>query len=90
MVRFNPVDFDEEIISLIDQTAGELGYSRKRMHSGAGHDAQMMASVCPTAMIFIPSKDGISHNVNEYSSPEDIEAGANVLLNVALKQAGRV
>jgi len=89
LVRFNPVDFDEEIISLIDQTAGELGYSRKRMHSGAGHDAQMMAAVCPTAMIFIPSQEGISHNVNEYSSPEDIEAGANVLLNVALKRAGR-
>ncbi len=49
----------------------------------------MMAAVCPTAMIFIPSQDGISHNVNEYSSPEDIEAGANVLLNVALKRAGR-
>ena len=90
LVRFNPVDFDEEIVNLIDQTAGELGYSRKRMHSGAGHDAQMMASICPTAMIFIPSKDGISHNVNEYSSPEDIEAGANVLLNAALKRAGRV
>jgi len=90
LVRFTPVDFDQEIINLIDQTAGELGYSRKRMHSGAGHDAQMMAAVCPTAMIFIPSQDGISHNVNEYSSPEDIEAGANVLLNVALKRAGRV
>ena len=90
LVRFNPVDFDEEIISLIDQTAVELGYSRKRMHSGAGHDAQMMVVVCPTAMIFIPSKDGISHNVNEYSSPEDIEVGANVLLNAALKRAGRV
>lgn len=90
LVRFNPVDFDEQIISLIDQTAGELDYSSKRMHSGAGHDAQMMAAVCPTAMIFIPSQDGISHNVNEYSSPEDIEAGANVLLNAALKRAGRV
>ena len=90
LVRFDPVDFDEEIISLIYQTAGELGYSHKRMHSGAGHDAQMMAAVCPTAMIFIPSQDGISHNVNEYSSPEDIEAGANVLLNAALKRAGRI
>ncbi len=89
LVRFDPVDFDEEIISLIDQTAGELGYSRKRMHSGAGHDAQMMAVVCPTAMIFIRSKDGISHNVNEYSSPRDIAAGANVLLNAALKRAGK-
>jgi len=87
LVRFKPVDFNADIISLIEGTSKENGYSVKRMPSGAGHDAQMMANICPTAMIFIPSVDGISHNIHEYSKPEDIEAGANVLLNTVLKLA---
>jgi len=52
------------------------------MPSGAGHDAQMLARVCPTAMIFVPSVGGISHNVKEYTRDADIEAGANLLLSV--------
>jgi acetylornithine deacetylase/succinyl-diaminopimelate desuccinylase-like protein len=58
------------------------------MPSGAGHDAQMFAPNCPTAMIFVPSKNGISHNVAEYTAPEEVEAGANLLLQVMLNRAG--
>jgi N-carbamoyl-L-amino-acid hydrolase len=57
------------------------------MPSGAGHDAQMLARVCPTAMIFVPSAGGISHNVKEFTSPADLEAGANVLLHTLLRLA---
>ena len=57
------------------------------MPSGAGHDAQMLARVCPTAMIFVPSFDGVSHNPAEYTSPEDIEAGANLLADVVWRLA---
>lgn len=55
------------------------------MPSGAGHDAQEMAVICPIGMIFIPSKGGISHSPKEYSSPKDIANGANVLLHTVLK-----
>jgi N-carbamoyl-L-amino-acid hydrolase len=54
------------------------------MPSGAGHDAQMLARICPTAMVFIPSVGGLSHNIAEFSEADDIEAGANVLLHVVL------
>jgi beta-ureidopropionase / N-carbamoyl-L-amino-acid hydrolase len=57
------------------------------MVSGAGHDAQMMATVVPTAMIFVPSVKGISHNPAEHTGPEDIVAGGNVLLAAALQLA---
>ena len=85
LVRFDPVHFSEDIISLIDSTAQHLGYSVKKMPSGAGHDAQMMASICPTAMIFVPSQGGISHNVQEFTSALLMEKGANVLLQSALR-----
>jgi N-carbamoyl-L-amino-acid hydrolase len=85
LVRFEPVNFDSNLIDLVENSAKDLGYSVKRMPSGAGHDAQMMAAICPTTMIFIPSKNGISHSIYEYSSREDIERGANVLLKTALK-----
>ena len=55
------------------------------MPSGAGHDAQEMAQICPIGMIFIPSKDGISHSPKEYSTANDITNGANVLLHAVLK-----
>jgi N-carbamoyl-L-amino-acid hydrolase len=57
------------------------------MHSGAGHDAQMFAPYCSTAMVFVPSRDGLSHNVREYTAPEQIQAGADVLLQVTLALA---
>jgi len=84
-----PVKFDSIIVNIIEATTGELGISARRMISGAGHDAQLLASMCPTAMIFVPSKDGISHSPDEYSSPEDLETGANVLLHSALKLANQ-
>jgi len=82
-----PVDFDRRIVELIKESTGKLGYSAQRIISGAGHDAQILAPTCPTAMIFVPSRDGISHNVREYTSAEQIEAGANVLLHTILTLA---
>jgi len=55
------------------------------MYSGAGHDAQYVSEIMPAVMLFIPSKDGLSHTVVEYSSPEQTWQGANVLLNAILK-----
>jgi N-carbamoyl-L-amino-acid hydrolase len=57
------------------------------MTSGAGHDAQMVAKVAPTAMIFVPSIDGISHNPREHTDPAHLEIGANVLLHTILNIA---
>lgn len=82
LARFEPVVFDPAVVDLVERTAKELDYSVKRMPSGAGHDAQMLARVCPTAMIFTPSWEGLSHNPFEYTKPEDLAAGTNVLLHV--------
>ena len=82
-----PVKFDPAIVDAIKQTTKKLGIRSHRIVSGAGHDAQLMASMCPTAMIFVPSRDGISHSPDEYTSPKDLETGANVLLHTALKLA---
>lgn len=87
LARFEPVIFDDAVVELVAETATTLGHSVRRMPSGAGHDAQMLARVCPTAMIFTPSKDGISHNPAEYTSADDLEAGANVLLHTMLALA---
>jgi len=61
----------------------------KRMPSGAGHDAQMLARVCPSAMIFVPSRAGISHNPAEHTDEDQLVAGANVLLRAMLDAASR-
>ena len=87
LARFEPVDFDPAMIELVDRTAQRLGHTTKRMPSGAGHDAQMLARVCPTAMIFVQSVNGLSHNIAEFTEPADITAGANVLLQVVLAKA---
>jgi len=87
LARFDPVAFDPAMIERIERNAHQLGLSVKRMPSGAGHDAQMLARICPSAMIFIPSVGGISHNIKEYTAPKDIEAGANVLLTTLLQLA---
>jgi N-carbamoyl-L-amino-acid hydrolase len=71
-----------------ESTARALGHTTMRMPSGAGHDAQMLARVCPTGMIFVPSVDGLSHNIAEYTTPADVVAGADVLLQVVLAAAG--
>ena len=87
LARFEPVIFDAGMAAMIERTAKDLGFSVRRMTSGAGHDAQMMQRVAPTAMIFVPSVGGISHNVREFTKSEDLEAGANVLLQVMLELA---
>ncbi len=87
LARFEPVEFDPGMIDLVESTATRLGFSTRRMPSGAGHDAQMLARVCPTSMIFVPSAEGLSHNLAEHTDPADVEAGANVLLQVLLAKA---
>ena len=89
LVRFNPVIFADDIVNAVEDEAKRQGLSARRLPSGAGHDAQFMASVCPAGMIFVPCVDGISHNVNEHSDPKDLIAGANVLLQVVLQRAQR-
>jgi N-carbamoyl-L-amino-acid hydrolase len=84
VARFEPVVFDAGVADLISRTASRLGYSCRPMTSGAGHDAQMMARLCPTAMIFVPSVKGISHNPAEHTEPAHLEAGGNVLLQTLL------
>lgn len=84
LVDVPAVRFDQRVTSSISRSCQSLGYSEMDMFSGAGHDAQILATRYPAAMVFIPSKDGISHAVDEYSSPELIEKGANVLLQAIL------
>ncbi len=79
LVRFKPVNFDKRISNIIANIADEKGLQYTRLNSGAGHDAQMMARICPTSMIFVPSKDGISHNPREYTSKEHLNYGLQIL-----------
>lgn len=88
LTEFDPVLFDEGIVKKVEQAAKARGLSSRRMTSGAGQDAQMMARICPTAMIFVPSIQGISHNPAEYTKDEDVIAGANVFLDVVSELAG--
>src|SRR5262245_36791806 len=87
LARFAPVDFDPRVVDLVEATAGRLGHSVRRMPSGAGHDAQMLARVCPTSMVFVPSVNGLSHNIAEHTNPDDIQAGTDVLLQVVMELA---
>ena len=80
LARFEPVDFDPGVVALVEGTARRLGHSVRRLPSGAGHDAQMLARVCPAGMVFVPSVGGISHNPAELTHDADLERGANVLL----------
>jgi N-carbamoyl-L-amino-acid hydrolase len=89
--EFKPIDATAEpaltdirIQDIIRQNAIDLNYSYKTMPSGAGHDAQDMAVITPTGMIFVPSVNGISHAPEEFSTPEAIAKGANVLLQSVL------
>ncbi len=91
--RFSFVEFylsraaptDKRLRHLIADAARELGFTTLRMPSGAGHDAQSIARLAPVGMIFIPSRGGISHSPREFSRPENIIAGTNVLLHTLLK-----
>lgn len=86
-VRLMPVDFSQEVADRIEHAAKGLGLRTRRMVSGAGHDAQMMAAVAKAAMIFVPSVNGVSHNEKEYTAPGDLINGANVLLGTVLSMA---
>ena len=77
------------MLGLLRDTAGKLGYKWRDILTVAGHDAVSMNALCPTAMIFAPSRaEGISHNEREYSTPEDLAAATNVLLHAVLSKAG--
>jgi N-carbamoyl-L-amino-acid hydrolase len=87
LARFEPVTFDPLVVDLVEATARRLGHSTTRLPAGAGHDAQMLARVCPSGMVFTPSVGGVSHNPAEYTDPADLAAGADVLLQVVLSLA---
>ncbi len=87
LARFVPTRFDEDMVRLIERSAAALGHSARRLSSGAGHDAQIIARACPAAMIFVPSHRGISHNIDEHTEPDHLVAGANVLLGTLLDLA---
>ena len=80
LVRFQPVTFDPALVSVIERAARTRRLPSRRMTSGAGHDAQMIARIAPAAMIFVPSRGGISHSPREHTDPDDLSAGAAVLL----------
>jgi len=82
-----PVVFDKDCVDAVRRAAGQAGYSHRDIVSGAGHDACFINRVAPTAMIFVPCKDGISHNETESATAEDLAAGCNVLLQVVLDAA---
>lgn len=85
--RKEPVPFDPAIVAAVDAAAESLGHPRRRIISGAGHDACNLAAKVPTAMIFVPCKDGVSHNESESATPGDCAAGADVLLQTVLRLA---
>ncbi len=82
-----PAPFDAACISSVRQAAEEAGYSHMDIVSGAGHDAGYICKVAPTAMVFVPCEDGISHNEVENATPEDLAAGCNVLMRAMLAHA---
>ena len=85
---FAPVEFNAS--DKVKIAAEKLGLSHMDIYAGAGHDACYMADLVPTGMVFTPCKDGISHNEIEYTTPEQCEAGCNVLLHAMLEVAGVV
>jgi len=86
---FAPTPFTPELVGQVRAQAAAHGYAHQDIVTGAGHDAVYIAGVAPTAMIFVPCKDGISHNEVEDAKPEHLAAGANVLLGAMLAQASQ-
>lgn len=86
LVRFEPVVFDAGLADEIEASARRFGFTTRRMTSGAGHDAQMIARIAPSAMIFVPSRGGISHNPREHTDDEQLVQGAQVLLDVVQRR----
>ncbi len=79
------VYWDKNLVGFVQEAVDELGISNQKINSGAGHDAQFVSYMLPTTMIFVQSKDGLSHCEPEYSSPEHCTEGASVMLNAVLK-----
>lgn len=89
LAQYNaPTPFAPDLVDMVRRSAARRGLPAMDIVTGAGHDAVHMAMVHPTAMIFVPCKDGISHNEAEYAQPEHLEAGCNVLLDATLGRAG--
>jgi N-carbamoyl-L-amino-acid hydrolase len=86
--RKEPTVFDAKLVDAVESSAKMLGYSHRRITSGAGHDACNLATVVPAAMVFVPCKDGVSHNELEDATQLDCAAGANVLMHTVLALAG--
>lgn len=85
LTRFEPVIFHPQVIDIVERISASHSPSVVRMPSGAGHDAQMFARVCPSAMVFVPSVEGISHNPAEFTEPKDMVLGTNILLQVLIE-----
>lgn len=83
----DPVPMDQNVVELIEKQCKENGLNYKVMHSGAGHDSQIFAPVVPTAMLFVPSRKGISHNPAEFTEPKDLAEGVKALIG-ALYELG--
>ena len=86
--RKPPTHFDPKLVDAVENAAKMLGLSHRRITSGAGHDACNLNTVIPAAMVFVPCKDGISHNELEDATQADCAAGANVLMHTVLALAG--
>ena len=87
-ISINPtVKFNQDCVAIVRQSANSLGYSHRDIVSGAGHDACQVNQVAPTGMIFIPCEGGLSHDEAENTTPEQVSAGADVLLNSVLASA---
>jgi N-carbamoyl-L-amino-acid hydrolase len=88
--RFNarPVEFHPAVVGAVERAAERQGFSALRMPSGAFHDAQFMVPLCPTGMVFVPCRKGISHNPAEYSDPAQLAKGTRVLAQVLAELAG--
>jgi beta-ureidopropionase / N-carbamoyl-L-amino-acid hydrolase len=87
--QFGPVPFDADLVSLLRETARRRGHRSRDIVTVAGHDAVALAPILPTAMIFVPSADGLSHNEREYTDPVSCAAGTDILLHAVLAKAGR-
>jgi N-carbamoyl-L-amino-acid hydrolase len=86
MARTRAVPFSIDIQDALEASAKELGFATRRLMSGAGHDAQEMAAIAPTAMVFVRGQyEGISHNPREHSTPEDCAAGISVLADTIVE-----
>ena len=85
--NYDPITFDPACVAMVRRAAGRLGYGHRDMVSGAGHDACMISRVAPTAMIFCPCVDGLSHNEAEEITPDWAAAGTDVLLHSVLEAA---